>query len=98
MQRVAAFVILLLGLMLLFRAMLAGWLLFLVLAAALGFGASTGAIGRWGYTAAVIFALLAIPSLLLRTVGLVILLVGKLLPVLLVLIGLYYLVKAFNKR
>jgi len=99
-QKVVALIVVLLGGVLLLKTLAATWLLLLLLAAAFAWGASSRAIGRWGYSAAVLCLLMAIPGFLLRTVlrgiamafGML-----KLFPLLIVILGVYLLFKSFKK-
>jgi hypothetical protein len=86
----------LLGIFLVFKAVLGGAFLFLLLAAGLAVGAATRAIGRWAYALAGLFVLLALPGLLFRSVFFGVAMLVKLAPVLLVLYGVYLLLKAFK--
>lgn len=70
--------------------------LFLLIAAGLAVGAAAGAIGKWGFTAAGIFALLALPMFALKTVFIGLAMVFRLAPILLVIFGIYVLAKAFR--
>ncbi|HYF95837.1 MAG TPA: hypothetical protein VD969_26770 [Symbiobacteriaceae bacterium] len=103
MNKVIALVLVVLGGVLMLKTLSSTWLLLLLLAAAFAWGASTGSIGRWGYSVAVVCVLLAIPGFILRTIlGGITLAFGmavgllKLLPVLLVLVGIYLLFRAFK--
>jgi hypothetical protein len=91
-----ALVVVALGAILVIKTLTAVWLLCLLLALALGVGTASGAVGRWGYTAAVILALLAIPGFLFKTLFASLILVLKLGPILLVLFGLYLFLKALS--
>ncbi|HWI62166.1 MAG TPA: hypothetical protein VNT75_10040 [Symbiobacteriaceae bacterium] len=99
MQKVVALIVVVLGGVLMLKTLAATWLLLLLLAAAFAWGASTKAIGKWGYSAAVLCVLLAIPGFLLRTVlkGIAIAFgMLKFAPILIVLIGVYLLFKSFK--
>lgn len=72
-------------------------LIFVAGAAALAIGAGTGIIGRWGYLGAIICALLLLNVF---AVGAVFKLVGfafKLLPVILIGVGILAVLKVFSK-
>lgn len=101
MQKVVALIVVLLGAVLMVKTLAATWLLLLVLAAAFAWGASTRAIGRWGYMAALVCALLALPGFIMRTVlaslGFALVLVKFFGIPLLILLGLYMLVRSFRK-
>ena len=104
MNKVMGTVLVVMGAFLLFKFIFSGPILLLVLAVALGYGAASGKIGKWGY---VVAGMLAIPSLLgiiFRliglTFGLTFGLVGTVLrfaPILLILVGAYVLVRSFNR-
>ncbi len=105
MNKTLGLIIVALGALFLLKLFASGWFLFLIIAAALAFGASTKAIGKWGYAAATVFGLMAVPALLfstmfatLRLAGAAIGMTVKLLPFLLVAYGAYVLLKAFSKR
>lgn len=101
MQKVVALIVVILGGVLMLKTLAATWLLFLLLAAAFAWGASSKSIGKWGYSAAVLCLLLAIPGFLLRTVLRGIALAFGMLkfaPILIVLIGLYLLLKSFKLK
>lgn len=97
MSKVLGLVLVALGALMVFKMMLSGWFLFLLVAAGLAFGASSGIIGKWGYAGAVIFGLLALPALMFKTVFTALAVMIKLLPFLLMAYGAYVLLKAFGK-
>lgn len=101
MQKVVALIVVLIGAVLMVRTLAATWLLLLVLAAAFAWGASTRAIGKWGYMAALACALLALPGFIMRTVlaslGFALVLVKFFGIPLLILLGIYLLVRSFKR-
>ena len=65
MNRTAATILVVLGAVLLVKLMASTATLFLVAALILALLAGTGAIGRWGYAAAALCAVVALPGLLI---------------------------------
>lgn len=104
MNKTLGLLLLGLGAIFVLKVFAAGWFLFLIIAAGLAIGASTGAIAKWGYAAAALFGLLAFGAGLFRTVFAALTLsfaaIGmliKLLPYILLAYGAYVLLKAFSK-
>jgi hypothetical protein len=96
LQKLAAAVLVVLGLVLLLKSLAATWLLLLIVAAALALATASGVIGKWGYTAAGLCVLVAIPGFLIRAMfeGLTFALrLVKMAPIILVVIGIWWLVK-----
>lgn len=84
---------LLLGGLFLFRMLVSGWVLFLLLAAGLALGVAVGAMGRWAYGVAALLLLLALPGLFFKTLFVGLALIAQLAPLLLLLFGIYLLAK-----
>lgn len=104
MNKTLGLVLVALGALFILKLFAAGWFLFLIIAGGLALGASTGAIGKWGYALAALFGLMAVPALLFSTVFATLKLAGvamamtiKLLPLLLLAYGAYVLLRAFTK-
>ena len=101
MQKVVALIVVLIGAVLMVRTLAATWLLLLVLAAAFAWGASTRAIGKWGYMAAIACALLALPGFIMRTVlaslSFAVVLLKFFGVPLLILLGIFMLVRSFKR-
>lgn len=96
MNKLFSILLVIVGLYLAFTVLLTGWKLLFLVAALLALGSLTGAIGRWGYGLAGLLALIAIPSLMFSAVATAMALLIKLAPLLLVVFGIYALVKAFR--
>jgi hypothetical protein len=79
--------LLILGIWLLFKAVLVGSYLMLVVAAGLAVAAAIGAVGRWAYGVAALLALVAMPGLLSRGLFFGIAMLLRAGPVVLVLLG-----------
>lgn len=104
MNKSLGLILVALGALFFLKLFAAGWFLFLIVAAGLAFGASTGAIGKWGYAAAAVVGLMSVPALLfstffatLKLAGVAMAMTIKLLPLLLVAYGLYVLLRAFSR-
>ncbi len=93
LNKVMAIALAVLGVLLALKVFAASWALFLLLGLVLGVGAATGVIDRWGYVAAVIFLLLAMPSMAMRTALIGIRTFLRLVPLLLMLLGIYVVLK-----
>lgn len=93
MSKLLSVVLIVLGVALLFRMMFSGWLMFLILAAALAVAASSGVIGKWGYAVAGVALLLIVPTLIFRTFFMLV----KLAPVLLIVAGILFLLRPSRK-
>lgn len=97
LQKVAALLLVILGAVLLFKTLAATWFLLLVIAAAFAIGSATGMIGKWGYAAAAVCAVIAVPGFVLGFMfkGLSIgFRLVKMAPWLLVIVGIYMLFKS----
>lgn len=96
-QRVAALLIVIAGAALLIKTLAATWLLLILVGAGLALAANSGMIGKWGYGAAAIAVVAAVPgfffSFALKGLGLAFSLI-KAMPFLLVILGIYWLFKA----
>lgn len=101
MNKLLGFVLVLLGAFWFFRVVFSPLVLLLVLAGAFAWGAATGAVGRWGWGAAALCALLAVPTLIFGAVAMsvgIALRIIKMAPLLLVLVGIFMLMRAFSKK
>ncbi|HEY3367715.1 MAG TPA: hypothetical protein VGK74_21870 [Symbiobacteriaceae bacterium] len=97
MGKFLGIIIIALGGLFLLKAVHSIAFLFLLVAAGLAIGAAAGVIGRWGYSTAVVFALLSIPMLFVaKTLLFGMALIFRLAPLLLVGFGIYVLAKAFR--
>lgn len=97
------FILVLFGVLLFLRVALVGGAAFLALAIGLGAAYYAGVAGRWALGVAVALLLLAIPWFVLRLfglafeiAGLTVMAVFKLLPLALVAVGVYLLIRAFR--
>jgi len=97
MNKVIGLILLLVGLLALFRFTMSSAWLFLLIAAGLAFAVKAGWLGRGAYVAAVIFVLLAMAGLAARTVVFGLAMLFRLAPIILLLLGIYYVYKAFMK-
>lgn len=98
LNKILGAAIVVLGLILAFRFMISGTLLFLIVAAVLALASATGGIGKSGYVLAGFFLLLAFAgSALGFALGTVRMLL-RMAPLLAVLVGVYLLVRAFDRR
>lgn len=95
MNKVIGIILVLVGLLALFRFSMSSAWLFLLIAAALALAVQAGWLGRGAYAAAVIFVLLAFAGLALRTVFFGLAMLFKLAPLILLALGIYYVYKAF---
>ena len=96
-NKIIGILVVLLGLLFLFRLTLSGTWLFLIIAAALAIAAGQGWAGRWAYVLAGIFVVLAFAGFAIRSVFIALAILFKLAPILLVLVGVYLVVRAFSK-
>jgi hypothetical protein len=90
--------LLVLGVWFLLKAVLVGAYLMLILAAGLAVAAAIGAVGKWAYGLAALFALVALPGLVSRTLFFGIAMLFKAGPVVLVLLGIYLLAAKAGRR
>gem|GEM_PF-1885434 len=97
MEKLIGIILILIGLLALFRFTMSGAWLFLLIAAGLALAVKAGWLGRAAYAAAVLFALLAVAGLALRTVIFGLAMLFKLAPLILLVLGGYYLYKAFAR-
>lgn len=97
MNKLIGIVLLLIGLLAVFRFTMSGAWLFLLVAAGLAFAVNAGWLGRGGYVAAVIFVLLAFAGLAARTVVFGFAMLFRLAPLILLALGIYYVYKAFTR-
>lgn len=81
--------IVIIGALFLAKTMLYSWMLLLLLALAFAIAAAAGTVGRWGYAAAVVCALLVVPGALFSGFRMLL----RMAPLLLVLFGLYMLIR-----
>lgn len=96
-SRIAALVVVILGIIFLVKSLAATWLIFVLAAAGLGIAAASNAIGRWGYAAAAICLVVAVPGFMFSFIfkGLAVALsIIKMAPFLLVIIGIYWFIKS----
>lgn|GEM_PF-3892302 len=91
MKQFMGVLFLILGGLFLFKILTQGWVLFLLLALCLAAAAATGAISRWGYTAAALLVLLGLPGLFIKSLAILLSLAAKFAPVLLIIFGIYLL-------
>lgn len=96
-NKVLGALVLLLGLILVFRLFISGTVLFLIIAAVLALAAGTGSIGRTGYVLSGIFVVLAFAGFAARGAIMAIAMLFKLAPLLLVLVGIYLLARAIRR-
>jgi hypothetical protein len=100
-EKLVAAVLVVLGLVLLLKSLAATWFVLLVVAAALALGAATKVIGKWGFAAAGLCIMVAVPGFVLsfafRGLSLALRLV-KMAPFVLVVVGLYMLVKSSGRK
>lgn len=92
--RILGILVVLLGVALLTKLFVSGALLFLIIAGVLAVAAGTGSMGRVGYLLAGIFLVLAFAGFAVKSLFLAIGVLFKLAPLLLVLVGIYLVVKA----
>ncbi|MBP2017027.1 membrane-bound ClpP family serine protease [Symbiobacterium terraclitae] len=95
MNKVIGIILILIGLLALFRFSMSSAWLFLLIAAALALAVQAGWLGRGAYAAAVVFVLLAFAGLALRTLFFSLAMLFKLAPLILLALGIYYVYKAF---
>ena len=75
------------------KTMLMSWPLVLFFALALAIAAASGTVGKWGYAAAALVAVLAVPGLLFGGFRMIL----RMAPLLLLLFGIYWLVRPRGK-
>lgn len=96
-NKIIGIIVVLLGLLALFRLTVSGTWIFLIIAAVLAIAAGAGWAGRWAYVLAGIFFVLSFAGFAIRSVFLALAILFKLAPILLVLVGIYLVVRAFSK-
>ena len=96
-NKIIGIIVVLLGLLALFRLTVSGTWIFLIIAAVLAIAAHQGWAGRWAYALAGIFVVLAFAGFAIRSVFFALAILFKLAPILLVLVGIYLVVRAFSK-
>jgi len=94
-NKLVGLILVLIGLLALFRFTMSSAWLFLLIAAALAFAVQAGWLGRVGYAAAIFFVLLAFAGLAMRTVFFGLAMLFRLAPLILLILGIYYVYKAF---
>jgi len=94
-NKLIGIILVLIGLLALFRFSMSSAGLFLIIAAALALAVNAGWLGRGAYAAAVVFVLLAFAGFALRTVVFGLAMLFKLAPIILLVLGIYYVYKAF---
>ncbi len=97
MNKLIGLVLVLVGLLALFRLTISGAWLFLLIAAGLALAVKSGWLGRGAYALAVFFILLAVFGLAARTVIFGLAMLFRLAPLILLALGIYYVYKAFIK-
>ncbi|MGE5674629.1 MAG: hypothetical protein ACM3XM_12300 [Mycobacterium leprae] len=97
MPKYLGLVLVVLGLFLVVKTVASMWLLFLLAALVLAVATTIGAIGRWGFGLALVCGLVAVPGLLFRTLFAGAALAVRLLPLILVIYGLYLLARLFRR-
>jgi hypothetical protein len=93
MAKLVGLMLVVLGVLFSIRSVSGNWILLLLGAGALVYGAASGVIGRWGYVGGGLLALLVAPVLLFKSLALLL----KLLPYLLVLYGIYLLLRTTQR-
>ncbi len=95
MNKLIGIILVLVGLLALFRFTMSSAWLFLLIAAGLALAVKSGWLGRGGYALAVVFALLAVAGFAVRTVVFGLAMLFRLAPLILLAVGIYYVYKAF---
>lgn len=97
MNKFVGILVVLIGLSALFRLTISGTWLFLILAAVLAIAAGQGWVGRSAYALAGLFLVMGFAGFAVRSVFFALGMLFKLAPLLLVLLGIYLVARAFSK-
>ncbi len=98
LNKILGAVVVVLGLILAFRFVVSGTVLFLIVAGVLALAASAGGIGKSGYVLAGLFLLLALTGSAFRFAMGAIGMLFRMAPLIAVLVGVYLLVRAFDRK
>ena len=97
LSRTLALIVVALAMLFIVKSLAATWLIFALAAAGLAIAAGSGAIGKWGYAAAALCLLVAVPGFFVSFMfkGLAIALqIIKMAPFLLVILGIWWFIKS----